>query len=301
MLENSKLVYLFLYVNDLQASRDFYERKLGLRVLEDDEVSVKYDAGEIILALNKARDYGIEVGRRDDTSIIVFHAADIDALRASLERRGVEFAGPTDRYDIGATAMFYDPDGHCLSLYQPSEESMHWPSADKIRAVLSAGANGSRPPAAGPAQDLTLAQSKLIYLFLFVKDVRDSFRFYHEKLGLRVLEESEEAGVVKYDGGGLILATHLFDSEVEARVRREDLDKERGIAPVFLVPDIDLAYRELASRGVGFVGDVQRSEIGAIVKLEDPTKHLFYLYQASPEAMGWPSGSKIERLAAQQL
>ncbi|HSK73836.1 MAG TPA: VOC family protein, partial [Pyrinomonadaceae bacterium] len=200
------LIYLFLYVKDLQTSRDFYEKKLDLKVLEEDSTSVKYDAGGTILALNIAKDYGIAPRTKpDDTSIIVFHVDDIDVMRLSLEARDVSFSGETERYDIGATAIFYDPDGHCLCLYEPSDEAMTWESADKIRGIL-ASSYAHSGNSDGSAQTPSLRHRNLIYLFLFVRDVDEAREFYSKKLGLKIVEESPEAGVTKYDAGGLILA-----------------------------------------------------------------------------------------------
>lgn len=310
MLSSGNMIYLFVYVNDLPASRKFYEEGLGLRVIEEDAVSVKYDTGEIILALNKAKDYGLDVGGGpDDTSIIVFHADDIDAIRAALERRGVQFSGSTDRYDIGATAMFYDLDGHCLCLYEPSEEALTWPSADKIRAIIGAKREvegvdaipgGTTSKSAGDVGGgLSLRDQKLLYLFLFVKDTDEARDFYGGTLGLRILEESPEAGVTKYDAGGLLLATHLVESEEGARATTEDLNRPKGIAPVFYVEDIDAVFERLSNETVKITTPPQQSGIGTIVKFEDPTGHIFYLYQPSDEALGWPSGSKIKKILGQ--
>src|SRR5207248_1908699 len=52
MIADSRVVYLFAYVADLERSRAFYEDTLGLSVIEEDSSSVKYDAGEVIFALN---------------------------------------------------------------------------------------------------------------------------------------------------------------------------------------------------------------------------------------------------------
>lgn len=308
-LSGSRIVYLFVYVNDLAASRSFYEEKLGLRVLEEDAVSVKYDVGEIILALNKAKDYGIEVrSEPDDTSIIVFHVDDIDAMRSALEKRGVEFSGETDRYDIGATATFYDLDGHCLSLYEPSPEALMWPSGDRIRAILSANGapSGQRPAgeaaaAAQTSDSLTLGARKMIYLFLFVRDVAEAATFYGRTLNLPVVEESPEAGVAKYNAGGIILATHLVASEEGARAKPEDLQRPKGIAPVFHVSGIQSVFDTLSKKEVRFTSHPAQSEIGTITRFEDPSGHVFYLYEPSDEALGWPSGSKIKRVLAQKL
>src|SRR5215211_4602148 len=101
MLTDSRVVYLFVYVSDLAVSRDFYEDKLGLQVIEEDEDCVKFDGGQVILALNRAADYGISLPKGQDISAdIVFLVDDLEAMRAALQRRGVEFL-PTDWYQPG--------------------------------------------------------------------------------------------------------------------------------------------------------------------------------------------------------
>jgi catechol 2,3-dioxygenase-like lactoylglutathione lyase family enzyme len=223
MLAKSRVVYLFLYVKDLAASRDFYEDALGLRVIEEDSDSVKYDAGEIILGLNKAEDYGITLSTPPDHSTdIVFLVDDIDAMRAALEERGVVFSA-TSRYEVGAIADFYDPDGHWFTLYEPSEEAMAWPSGEKIRTVWNTngkGASGESIPSVvlggsngREKRELRLDGKAIIYLFLFVQDASETFKFYHDGLGLLDLEggpcsrasSADEEGVIKYDGGGSCL------------------------------------------------------------------------------------------------
>src|SRR5262249_34948738 len=141
MLADSRIVYLFLYVTDLAAWRAFYTERVGLQVIEEDADCVKFDAGTVILALNRARDHGIELPRpRNNSSDIVFLVKDAEATRAVLERRGLTLL-PTSAYQPGKIIDFYDPDGHWLTLYEPSKEAMGWPSGYRIPAVLK-----SRPP-----------------------------------------------------------------------------------------------------------------------------------------------------------
>ena len=86
VLAGARVGYLILYVHDIPESREFYERRLGLRVIEADEESVKLDAGLVILALHRAADYGVTLaGRRDDASDVVFLVDDINATRRALE------------------------------------------------------------------------------------------------------------------------------------------------------------------------------------------------------------------------
>jgi catechol 2,3-dioxygenase-like lactoylglutathione lyase family enzyme len=95
MISDARMGYLFIYVSDLARSREFYETKLGLRVIEEDEGCVKFDCGHVILALNRAADFpafGIElpVGK-DGSADIVFLVEDVWEMRNSLSLRGVQF------------------------------------------------------------------------------------------------------------------------------------------------------------------------------------------------------------------
>jgi predicted enzyme related to lactoylglutathione lyase len=308
MLANSKVVYIFFYVKDLAVSRDFFDKKLGLRVLEEDEACVKFDAGDVILALNRAGDFGIPLSDGpDDTSITIFHTYGVDALRASLEARGVEFSGPTQRLDIGSAAAFYDPDGHCFSLYQPSDMAMMWPSAKKIRAILHAGAQSPsllgkvRPADEEKLNPEALASSKIIYQFLFIGNTEKASEFYAQTLHLPVLEAAPHAGVVKYDAGGFILATHLIDSEEGVRAKREDLARPRSVAVVFHVEDARAVHQQLASAANVRSSDLVKAEIGLTARFQDPDGHTFYIYEPSEGAMRWPSGKKISEILSQQL
>jgi catechol 2,3-dioxygenase-like lactoylglutathione lyase family enzyme len=306
MLTESRLVYLIIYVSDLARARAFYEHTLGFRAIEEDGGSVKYDAGHIILCLNRAADFHITLAPgRDNSTDMVFLVPDLPAARAALEARGVAFT-PTVRYEIGAIADFYDPDGHWLTLYQPSDKAMTWPSGAKIRSVLRSRGKPAPvpdavagPPAAAPAaaHDVRLDGTELIYVFQFVPDAEATCNFYHDRLGLTYLEggacsqglTSKEDGVVKYDAGGLMIATHHLEgtqltdgkrpvaadlSEHSCPPREMDPDHTQGVAPVFHVRDIDRVVSDLAARGVRFRNGVMRSEIGAVAPFSAPSGHL---------------------------
>jgi predicted enzyme related to lactoylglutathione lyase len=312
MLTDHRIVYLFLYVKDLAASRVFFENALGLRVIEEDESSVKYDTGEVILALNRAADYGITLPNEHDHSTdIVFLVENLDEARAALEARGVQFT-ETHRYEIGAITDFYDPDGHWFTLYETSAESLTWPSGDRIQAVRAL-----HPNAKETLESFTLGGKPLVYLFLFVRDADEAVGVYADALGLRDLEggpcsrasNADEEGVVKYDTGGIILTTHSLET-----VREEDeiIDhpcpprtvnpKEMGgKAVVFHTSDIETAVKGLSERGITFPRGVTRSDIGAIAQFADPSGHVFYLYEPSAEAQRSPGGEHLRRILATGL
>jgi catechol 2,3-dioxygenase-like lactoylglutathione lyase family enzyme len=321
VLADARVVYLFLYVSDLSASRAFYEGKLGLRVIEAEDDAVKYDTGHVILCLNRAADYGITLapGRHQSTDI-VFLVDDLDSTRAALIERGVEFT-PAVRYDPGGISDFYDPDGHWFTLYEPAAEAMAWPSGAKIRTVWSTSGRGENPvigPSAGPAlnsEERPLDGKPLIYLFLFVHDAAEALAFYSGALELTDLEGGpcssgsggDEEGVIKYDGGGLMLTTH----QVWERRSTNDLDDHpcpprfydpdhmNAAAIVFHVPDVELAVEQLRARGVHFQDGedaILAGDIGRYARFKDPSGHPFYVWEPAPAAASWKSGPKLEQI-----
>jgi catechol 2,3-dioxygenase-like lactoylglutathione lyase family enzyme len=300
MLADSRVVYLFVYVSDLQASRTFYEEKLGLRVIdENDPDCVKFDCGHVILALNRAADFNIPLPRtRDTTTEVVFLVENMAETRAALESRGVELL-PTSDDEPGKITNFYDPDGHWYALYEPSEEALSWPTGPRLRALMAARQNGNGASHNGVKG---LDGSELLYTFLFVRDTEETQAFYHDDLGLRDIEggpctrsseHSDEEGVVKYDAG-LLLSTHRTP-----RPLTEDYLK--SVAPVFYVKNVVHAVNALSRRRAGLSPRVTRSEIGVVASLDDPTGHRLYLYEPSEEALRSPSGRKIQEILAAQL
>jgi catechol 2,3-dioxygenase-like lactoylglutathione lyase family enzyme len=315
-------VYLILYVNNLAESRDFYERQLGLRILEADEDEAKFDAGLVVLCLHRAADYGVTLaGRRDDASDVVFLVDDVNATRRALESRGVTFVRRRT-YEIGLVTDFYDPNGHRLMIYQPSPTALSWPSGATLRRVWSAAGRGGSgvigPPARrrgrGPARPPDGLDGKpLVYLFMFVPDSDAALAFYQGNLGLRAVERvhccnpacpPEEKGIAKYDCGGMLLTTH----HVHRSPVVDDFGKvyspsavnpahAKGIAPVFLVDDIAEIAEGLARRGVRFTRTVVRSQIGRVARFEAPTGHAFCLYEPCDAALQWPGGAKVKQIA----
>ena len=322
VLGASPVVYLILYVNDLVQSRAFYEGKLGLAVLEADEASIKFDAGRVVLCLHRATDYGVTLaGRRDDASDIVFLVDDVNAVRASLEARGVEFVRRRT-YEIGLVTDFYDPNGHRLMIYQPSEKALSWPSGAKLRELWRTAGRGTGALIGAPAVEVPgdaaanqgLAGKPLVYLFMFVPDSADAAAFYQSVLGLNAIENvhccnpacpPEEKGIAKYDAGGLLLTTHhihrspvVDDFGKVYSPRVAEPAHVKGIVPVFYVRDLPGVIDKLRSHGVSFLGDVRHSHIGDLAQFEAPTGHLFYLYAPSPGALQWPVGLKLRQLVA---
>jgi predicted enzyme related to lactoylglutathione lyase len=328
LLEDARMASLIVYVHDLAESRAFYGGLLGLRLVADEPGSVRFDAGETVIDLRPAAEHGITLApQRDDSSDTVFLVDDVAAVTAALERRGVTFARKRT-YEIGAVVDFYDPNGHRLMLYEPSEKAMRSSSAPKMRAVWRAAGRGSAerigPPAAEVPVDAADLEERgldgkpLIYFFVFVEDMEGANAFFEDALGLRALERthccnhacaSEVKGVVKYDNGGVMLSTHhmhghhavVDDAGNPYGAKEFDPDHAKGVAPVFHVDDLGDAVWRLARRGLSVAHTVTYTHAGATARLDAPSGHLFWLHEPSDEARDGPGGRKLEEILSAKL
>ncbi|MGZ4494857.1 MAG: VOC family protein [Nocardioides sp.] len=115
-----------LFVEDLEATKQFYRQVFGLPVVFEDDNSAVFNFGNTLINLLKstaageliepARVAGREVGSRLQLTIEV---EDVDAMCAELGARGVELLnGPTDRPWGIRTASFSDPGGHIWEIAQ---------------------------------------------------------------------------------------------------------------------------------------------------------------------------------------
>ena len=113
-----------LFVEDLQAAKQFYLRVFGLPVDFEDDNSAVFKFGSMLINLLKttaAREL-VEpalVASREAGSRFVFtiHVDNVDAMCAELTARGVELLnGPMDRPWGIRTASFIDPGGHIWEI-----------------------------------------------------------------------------------------------------------------------------------------------------------------------------------------
>jgi catechol 2,3-dioxygenase-like lactoylglutathione lyase family enzyme len=100
---------VILFVDDLNAMTDFYEKKLGLRVSNREEGFVDFDAGGTKLALHA----GVSNPGRTK---ICFFAADVSKARQELIDRGVRMGkdpGPGEGIKL---CDGKDPEGNTFQL-----------------------------------------------------------------------------------------------------------------------------------------------------------------------------------------
>lgn len=113
-----------LFVEDLQAAKQFYLQVFGLPVDYEDGNSAVFKFGNTLINLLKMTEAEELVGpakvaTRENGSRFVFtiHVEDVDAMCAELTRRGVKLLnGPMDRPWGIRTASFIDPGGYIWEI-----------------------------------------------------------------------------------------------------------------------------------------------------------------------------------------
>ncbi len=113
-----------LFVEDLGAAREYYQRVFGLPVLFEDGSSAVFKFGDTLINLLKTGEAQelvepAKVAERDAGVRFVFtiHVDDVDAVCADLAARGVQLLnGPMDRPWGVRTASFMDPGGYIWEI-----------------------------------------------------------------------------------------------------------------------------------------------------------------------------------------
>lgn len=115
-----------ILVKDIRLSKDFYERVLGLRVLNDSSTIVFF---ENHLVIHDANAFLRTVFKRRSSSMaplgkknidIYFEASDIDASFETIRWQGVTMIHDIETQAWGQRVFrFYDPDGHILGVGEP--------------------------------------------------------------------------------------------------------------------------------------------------------------------------------------
>ena len=110
-------------VTDLERSKDFYGRLLGLAVLWENPVSVRFRCGEVSeLSIFK------RPATATEHTLAHFEVGDLEAVVRDLEANGVTFIDYTEgplvttghiaQLGPAQAAWFHDPDGNTLGLRQ---------------------------------------------------------------------------------------------------------------------------------------------------------------------------------------
>ncbi len=111
----TKLDFVAIPSRDAERARQFYGETLGLR--HDEHGRYEFWAGQTCLGIWEPARVGREFAPQKNGHLAL-HVDDVDASRAELEAKGVEFFGETFDTGVCKMAFFNDPDGNDLMLHR---------------------------------------------------------------------------------------------------------------------------------------------------------------------------------------
>jgi catechol 2,3-dioxygenase-like lactoylglutathione lyase family enzyme len=102
---------------DFDAAAEFYTNVLGLPLSKrwGDMPAGEFETGNLTIAVMQCDAFGIEF--RPHSLPIELRVDDVEAARAELESRGVEFRGEILDSGVCHQSFFADPDGNALAIH----------------------------------------------------------------------------------------------------------------------------------------------------------------------------------------
>ena len=108
--------FVSFFTQDLPRARDFYTGVLGFAIESEGESDLELTCGQVTLDIFDPSSIGATFA--PSPAGLALRVADVDAARAELEARGVEFDGKTIETGVCHMAFFKDPDGNSLILHR---------------------------------------------------------------------------------------------------------------------------------------------------------------------------------------
>jgi catechol 2,3-dioxygenase-like lactoylglutathione lyase family enzyme len=117
--------FITISTKDIESAVEFYGGVLGLPQSKrwGQMPAVEFETGSLTIAVMQSDGFGLEF--RANNHPVALRVDDVEAARAELESRGVEFAVDTVDSGVCHMAYFSDPDGNALMLhhrYAPADQ-----------------------------------------------------------------------------------------------------------------------------------------------------------------------------------
>ena len=110
----TKLDYVAIPAQDAERLRTFYVDTLGLR--PDEQTETEFWVADTCFSIWEPAKFGMEFAPQKNAHLAL-HVDDVEAARAELEAKGIEFAGETLDTGVCKMAFFTDPDGNDLMVH----------------------------------------------------------------------------------------------------------------------------------------------------------------------------------------
>jgi catechol 2,3-dioxygenase-like lactoylglutathione lyase family enzyme len=115
-MQVERVDFVSLLTQDVSRARQFYSEVLGLEIESEGESDMEFRCGQVTLDIFDPSSIGQEFA--PSPAGLALRVPDVDAARAELEAKGVEFDGETIETSVCRQAWFKDPDGNSLMLHR---------------------------------------------------------------------------------------------------------------------------------------------------------------------------------------
>ena len=115
-MQVERVDFVSFLTRDIPRARRFYTEVLGLEVESEGENDMELRCGQVTLDLFDPSSIGQPFA--PSPAGLALRVPDVDATRAELEAKGVEFDGETVQTSVCKQAWFKDPDGNSLMLHR---------------------------------------------------------------------------------------------------------------------------------------------------------------------------------------
>jgi catechol 2,3-dioxygenase-like lactoylglutathione lyase family enzyme len=108
--------FVSVFTQDIERAKEFYAGTLGLEIETESESDMEFRCGQVTLDVFDPSSIGQQFAPSPAGLALRVH--DVDAARAELEAKGVEFVADTWDSGVCHFAAFRDPDGNALILHR---------------------------------------------------------------------------------------------------------------------------------------------------------------------------------------
>jgi catechol 2,3-dioxygenase-like lactoylglutathione lyase family enzyme len=116
LIDVERVDFVSFLTQDIQRAKRFYGETLGLEIESEGESDMEFRAGQVTLDIFDPSSVGQPFA--PSPAGLALRVPDVDAARADLEARGIEFDGETIQTSVCRMAFFKDPDGNALMLHR---------------------------------------------------------------------------------------------------------------------------------------------------------------------------------------
>ena len=115
-MDVERVDFVSFLTQDIARAKQFYAETLELELESEGESDMEFRAGQVTLDIFDPSSIGQPFA--PSPAGLALRVPDVDAARAELEAKGVEFDGDTLETSVCRQAWFKDPDGNALMLHR---------------------------------------------------------------------------------------------------------------------------------------------------------------------------------------